>query len=348
MGVENAALMLVEFDSTRGPIIRKKSPNNFKIPIINDQGNFLMWVLRAEDFSVRKVGNYTAYARALSLRDPNFPRKNRQFGFVIVTQTTIEFQKVNGIIDDLIKKAKGRSNNKPYFKMLYELLETFKEIKKEQATFNSEGKTTGRTREGEETKVQQMEQISSNRLTVFNKIIIYDKKNEVTILVKKNGLERTKKGISKQLEASTDRIIISSEVQYNLQNGLINQLHEGLMIFARMLEAFPSKQVQKERILVGVEYFDRLLQEKVDIPYFLPFLQYLIFMESFTIEVVKTQEFNQNLAELIKTHGSWIEKFDLPSLEGKQLSAFFNLVKIKREALEVLIDLLFLGIIELF
>lgn len=350
MGIEKAALMLIEFDSLQGPIIRKKSPNGFEVQENKKQGDFLMWVLRASEFSVRKVGNHTAYARALSLRDPNFPRKNRQFGFAIVTKTAIEFQKVNEVVDKLIKKAKKRGNNKPYFIMLNELLTIFKEIKDEQTIFELERDRTTQTKErnGQKQTAHSEEQMTSKKMTIFNKIKIAHANNSPTTIITRRESGSSEAKTNKQLEVSTDRISIFAELQANLHNGMIKQVRAGLMIFARILETFPSKEVKKERIRVGVEYFDLLLHENVDIPYFLPFLQYLFFMESFTIEVFKRQSFKEKLSELVTTHGKWVEDFTPRSLEGKQLSAFFQLVGIKREALGLLIDLLFIGIIELF
>ena len=114
--------VLVEFDSIKGPAIRKKQPASYLFPENSEMKDVLMWVIRASEFSVRKIEKQTAYAKAISLRDPNFTRKKRQFGITLITKTTMDLEKAESILDKIISVCVKESENKPYFKMLNSFL----------------------------------------------------------------------------------------------------------------------------------------------------------------------------------------------------------------------------------
>ncbi|MHA1354053.1 MAG: hypothetical protein ACTSR1_02615, partial [Candidatus Heimdallarchaeota archaeon] len=80
-------------------------------------------MIRAKEFSVRKLNTHTVYAKTISLTDPNFSRKNRQFGIAIITSVTIEIEEAEQIINNIFSESIEKCNNQSYFKMLNGLLE---------------------------------------------------------------------------------------------------------------------------------------------------------------------------------------------------------------------------------
>ena len=304
-----------------------------------------MWIIRANEFSVRKVDNQTAYAKAISMIDPNFPRKNRQFGLAIISQPTIDIIEAEKILDLIISKSKKVCNNQPYFKMLNGLLgiiTNFTLPKKYHAKDETE------TNEIFEKSIGEQEIPSlliSEKLNIFQKVIISSNTTKNSIVIGTSNAFNEKEHTSQQkMSISTEKTTIDVIMQRNIPDSL----QTGLDIFIRILDVVQELTNKEDRIQSCLEFLDRLLVEEVDIQYYMPFSQYLIAMESFTISEFKSEEFSQQLDNLKETHGNWIGCLQEKELDGRKLVEFFSLTGVKRESLELLVDLLFVKIIAIF
>ncbi|MBN1328487.1 MAG: hypothetical protein JXA54_03335 [Candidatus Heimdallarchaeota archaeon] len=355
----NISAVLVEFDSLKGPIIRKKNPTNLVIPKMGEVDNILMWIIRALDFSVRKINNQTAYAKTIMLRDPNYTRKKRQFGIAIITETTYDLKEMEEILDKIIQRCYLEGENKPYFKMLNNLLQIISKINEftnglftrstEQHQIQSiifedkaiQQKPLEEEIEDKETRFM----LISNRLNILNKITISDNSsNKTHIVCAANKLNQINGNVGHLYQVASERLHLELDVRRMLHDGTIDSLE----ILLRIIEVLPSQTYLNERILVVAEFLDRLLNEEVDLEYFLPYLQYFVSMENFTITEFKTEEFEKQFENVKETHGDWIKLLSEVDLDGKGLSEFFKLTGLRREGLELLIDLLFVKIIAIF
>jgi len=340
----NLGFILVEFDSLKGPIIRK-STSKFQIAERADSENLLMWIIRANEFSVRKLDNQTAYAKAITMVDPNFTRKNRQFGLAIISQPTIDITEAEKILDLIIAKSRKVCNNQPYFKMLNGLLgiiTNFKLPKKYQTKEESDFTNI----EEKDTNQQEIPLLLiSDKLNIFQKVVISSNTIENSIVI------GTANAFNEQEHPSQQKMSISTEkvtINVVLQRSIPESLQAGLDIFIRILDVVPNLINKENRIQSCLEFLDRLLVEEVDIQYYMPFSQYLIAMESFTISEFRSEEFYQQLNNLKETHGEWIICLQDKELDGKKLKEFFSITGIKRESLELLVDLLFVKLIAIF
>ncbi|MHA1640283.1 MAG: hypothetical protein ACTSW0_08740, partial [Candidatus Heimdallarchaeota archaeon] len=124
MDGKNEAFLLVEFDSMKGPLIRMVRPKKATLIKKINEKKLLIWIIRATEFSVQRLGELTVYAKALALDDPNFSRKKRQFGIAFLTQRTLELTVAQKLLELLIQKCKKEANNQGYFLMLQKFLET--------------------------------------------------------------------------------------------------------------------------------------------------------------------------------------------------------------------------------
>ncbi|NHK32866.1 MAG: hypothetical protein FK730_16080 [Asgard group archaeon] len=355
----NIVKILVEFDSMKGPIIRKKEPKNYEFPEGAEIDAILMWILRASEFSVRKIGEQTAYAKILSLNDPNFQRKKRQFGIAIITKETIELKTAEELLEKIIKQAQSSGNDKPYFKMLKELLAIIGNTQGIPIGLN-ETEQHKRLQPEVSLKVQnksqnliaientnQFEQflLMSKKLIVFNKVKIMDKSKESTFIISSvETFGKIDMDIGQIAEIITNRY----NFEIDLRNYCPPELEQGFELLSRILEALPQDSTYNERLVVAIEFLDRLIDEQVDLEYYLPFLQYLIAMENYTITEFLNEEFNKQLHNLKETHGDWIESLSKNNLDGKRLSNFFKVTGVRREGLELLVDLLFIKIIAIY
>ncbi len=355
----NEIALLVEFDSLKGPVLRKKQPFDYEFPQDFELEQFLIWIIRATEFSLRKIEKETAYAKTFALRDPNFIRKKRQFGVALITRETIELDKAENILDKIINHCKEEGDNKPYFKMLDVLLKTISDFSgyitkaKEDSTNRSIKKQKQITllKEEEEkppqSDIQQEKQflLMSNKLRVFNKVTIINKQTQTkTIVSLVEGFSKVNDLIGQQFAWESNKFIILADLQYDAPDGL----EYGADILLRIFESLPEGKILNERLLVAIEFLDRLLDENVDIEYYLPFLQYLISMENFTITEFQTEIFVEQFEKMKETHGDWINCLNNSNLDGKKLSEYFKIVGIRREGLELLIDLLFVKLIAIF
>jgi hypothetical protein len=355
---ENKIALLVEFDSMKGPVLRKKQPTSYEFPQNLELEQFLMWIIRATEFSVRKIEKNTVYAKTLALRDPNFNRKKRQFGIALVTNTTIELDKAEAMLDQIISHCKKDSDGKPYFKMLSSLLQTITDfpnymtVSKDSSLKNTKKNQIQLLLHEEEEKTQHNEKsqdkqflLMSNKLRVFNKLTLIDKETQTkTIVSLVEGFSKVNDLVGRQFAWESSRYSILVDLQYDAPEGL----EIGADLLLRIFDALPSGKILNERLLVAVEFLDRLLDEKVDIEYYLPFLQYLVSMDNFTITEFKTKAFTEQYEKMKETHGEWIKCLNEVELDGKKLSDFFKLVGVRREGLELLIDLLFVKLIAIF
>ncbi|NPE08286.1 MAG: hypothetical protein GNW80_08395 [Asgard group archaeon] len=355
---KNTTALLVEFDSTKGPVLRKKQPMNYEFPQNLELEQFLMWIIRASEFSVRKIEKQTVYAKNIALRDPNFARKKRQFGIALITKTTIELDEAELILDRIIDHCKKDGDGKPYFKMLSGLLQTigsfptYITVVKENLLKKSKTKQKQMLllEEEENTDVNDISQekqflLMSSKLRVFNKVTLIDKENKTkTIVSLVEGFSKVNDLVGRQFAWESSRYTILVDLQYDAPKGL----ERGADILLRIFETLPANKIFNERLLVAVEFLDRLFDEKVDIEYYLPFLQYLVSMDNFTITEFKTEIFDEQYEKMKETHGDWIYCLKNVELDGKKLSEFFKVVGVKREGLELLIDLLFVKLIAIF
>ncbi len=186
----------------------------------------------------------------------------------------------------------------------------------------------------------------SEKLTQIKSLKITSQKEEYNIVIRQsldsNSNQETKKG--EQLEFATEKYAVRVE----MTSSLPDDLQFGLEIFSRIIEPLSTLQGNEYRLLVGTEFFDRLLAENIDIHYYLPFIQYLITMEKYTITEFRNEEFMNHLPDLMETHGEWITCLNNSELDGLPLTKFFNIVKVKSDGLEFLIDLLFMKLIKIF
>ncbi|MHA1212996.1 MAG: hypothetical protein ACTSSH_11090 [Candidatus Heimdallarchaeota archaeon] len=356
MGQENSKLsvVLVEFDSMKGPVLRKKEPQNFDFPINEENDNILMWILRAVEFSVRKIDTYTAYAKTIALRDPNFSRKKRQFGIAFITKSTIEIEKMERLLENIVEKCQREGENKPYFKMLNSLLKIIEDVNDNtnllQTTTKDQQETSDRDQEDDAEEIENDSRnnqylLMSNRLKMFNKVSMTDKRtNKTTIVCAADRFSQMQGKIGQLFEVLSEKFQMEIDIRFEVPEGL----NQGMEMMLRIFEVQPIDGSFNERLLVAVEFFDRLLYERVDLEYFLPYLQYFISMENFTITEFKTEEFDIQLPNLMETHGEWINCLANQNLDGKHLTEFYKLTGVRREGLELLIDLLFVKIIVIF
>ncbi|MCF2142302.1 MAG: hypothetical protein K9W42_01190 [Candidatus Heimdallarchaeota archaeon] len=328
MDGKNEALLLVEFDSMKGPLIRIVRPK--KAPLIRkiNEKKLLIWIIRASEFSVQRLGELTVYAKALSLDDPNFSRKKRQFGVAFLTQRTLELTVAQKLLELLTQKCKKEANNQGYFLMLKKFLEIL-----EYAQVQLDANTL-------ETEPEEKE-FDSNKLQVFNKLTLNIKELDKEIIVNAATAPDREEKENRTLRQFENRKI---KAEAMLQGEPPQDLDLAMDLFLRILERLPKEELQT-RIVAAVEYLDRLLFEKVDIEYFLSFLQYFISMEEFTISEFKKEELNAQLKNLQETHGEWIKCLVTAEFTGKSLEHFFEVTGYRREGLELLIDLLFIKII---
>ncbi len=355
---KNTIALLVEFDSMKGPVLRKKQPTNYEFPPNLELEQFLMWIIQASEFSVRKIEKQTVYAKTIALRDPNYSRKKRQFGIALITKRTIELDEAELILDRIIDHCKKEGDGKPYFKMLYGLLQTigsfptYITIAKKNLMKKSKTKQKQMLllEEEQNTQVNNKSQdkqflLMSSKLRVFNKVTLIDKETETkTIVSLVEGFSKVNDLVGRQFAWESNRYTILVDLQYDVPEGLEN----GADILLRIFDALPEGKILNERILVAVEFLDRLLDEKVDIEYYLPFLQYLVSMDNFTITEFKTEGFEEQYEKMKETHGEWITCLKEIELDGKKLSEYFKIVGVRREGLELLIDLLFVKLIAIF
>ncbi len=363
MGQEkNISAVLVEFDSLKGPVIRKKNPGNLVVPQMGEADNILMWIIRALDFSVRKINEQTAYAKTVSLRDPNFIRKKRQFGIALITKTTYELKEMEDTLDKIIQRCYQEGENKPYFKMLNNLLQVISSIdeftngnytpgKEEDIptpqVLTDDSKVNNFESKGEEGEKESKTRflLMSNRFNLLHKITIIDRELGKTYIVcASNKFNQINSNIGNIFQISSERFQLEIDVRRMLQEEVIDNLE----LLLRIIQVLPSQIDLKERILVMAEFLDRLLYEEVDLEYFLPYLQYFISMENFTITEFINEDFEKQLENLIETHGDWIKVLADKELDGSKLIEFFKLTGFRREGLELLIDLLFVKIIAIF
>ncbi|NHJ47471.1 MAG: hypothetical protein FK733_06775 [Asgard group archaeon] len=355
---KSIAVVLVEFDTMKGPVIRKSVPKDHVFQRDSELDSILMWILRANEFSVRKIGKLTAYAKTISLDDPNFQRKKRQFGLAIITEKTIELDIVESIIDKIIKLAKKKANNKPYFRMLHELLEIIAStqkaisgIEEPQVKEQLQPKISTEVVKSQPTTpatgIDNFEQflLMSKVLQSFNKVTIVDKKMENKIIVSSvDVFGKVDKIIGEISEIESKRYIF----QVDIKGFIPKELAVGFHILSRILEAIPIENNVNERFVVAIEFLDRLLIEQVDLEYYLPFLQYFISMENYTITEFLNEEYEKQLSNLQETHGEWIKSLSGANLDGKRLPEFFKITGVRREGLELLVDLLFVKIIAIY
>jgi hypothetical protein len=367
-----AAILLIEFDSIEGPIIRMTRPMNFFLPKTTVLNDFLMWVIRAEDFSVRKIDELTAYAKALKLYDPNYSRKDRKFGFVYVCNPTIPLSDAETLLDDLIKKSIRRSNKQPYFKLLKGLIETLQEAKprelfqlcqqtekdlKEQVKESNKNKANNDKKsvmagaiERKNGIISQSEannviKISTNRLHIFNRVIITDKLTEVSYIIgRPDTLKRPEEPVGKEFEITTGRI----KVRVDLRGGIPTGLQKGLEILNQEIDGIPLGGLAKERLVVSVEFLDLLLWEQADIQFYTPYLRYILAMDYFTIKEFNQSQFQEHFQSLCNTHGRWIECLENEPLTGQTLEQYFQITGINRQAMEMLVDLIIIKIIKVY
>jgi hypothetical protein len=349
----NFTFILVEFDTLKGPVIRKIDPKDFTFPTEVEIDQILIWILRASEFSVRKVGEYTAYARTISLNDPNFQRKKRQFGLAVITKETIKLEIADKILNSLLNLAQKRGNNQPYFKMLHILLEITGNaqeaiIKNNEASKQPQDKKAAvMEQEPQVIQENQFEQflLMSNRLKTFNKVAIIDKQRKVkTIISSADIFGKVDKIIGQLEEIPTNRFVFQVDI-----NGLIPQeIVDGFNLMSRILNTLPDNENLNEKLIVAIEFLDRLLTEELDIEYYLPFLQYFTVMANYTITEFSTEEYEKQLPSLQETHGDWIKSLSGINIDGKRLTDFFKITGCRREGLELLIDLLFMKIIAIY
>jgi len=305
-------------------------PKNSRLAEQINQEQLLIWIIRTAEFSARKIGDLTVYAKALGLEDPNFSRKKRQFGLALLTHRTIELAAAQKVLDLLTLKCKKEANNQAYFLMLKKFIDILEYAQKELELEELEEKN-------------ERHKILSSRLNVFAAISLRNKETgKETIVEQKNKREREqeKKEEVEQLQFKSEGYI----AQIILQAKKPLDLMLAMNLFLRIIEGMPE-EVFLERILCAVEYLDRLLFEEVDIEYFLSFLQYFAGMEEFTIIDFKQEEFAKELENLQQTHGEWIQTLQNTKLAGKSLRQFFTTTGFRREGLELLIDLLFIKVI---
>ena len=159
-------------------------------------------------------------------------------------------------------------------------------------------------------------------------------------------------GSSKKIDMDIGQIVEITTKRYNfkidLRNYCPSELEQGFELLSRILETLPQDSSYNERLVVAVEFLDRLIDEQVDLEYYLPFLQYLIAMENYTITEFLNEEFDKQLHNLKGTHGDWIESLSKNNLDGKRLTNFFKITGVRREGLELLVDLLFVKIIAIY
>ncbi|MHA1743814.1 MAG: hypothetical protein ACTSV6_06155, partial [Candidatus Heimdallarchaeota archaeon] len=250
MDGKNEAFLLVEFDSMKGPLIRMVRPK--KAPLIKkiNEKKLLIWIIRATEFSVQRLGELTVYAKALALDDPNFSRKKRQFGVAFLTQRTLELTVAQKLLELLIQKCKKEANNQGYFLMLQKFLETL-EFARVQLDANA------LVTEPEE------KEFDSNKLQIFNKLTFEFKELAKEIIVNAtNTTVQQNKQNNAPLQFETRKI----KAQVELQGERPQDLSLAMDLFLRILERLPKEELQT-RIIAAVEYLDRLLFEKVDIEY---------------------------------------------------------------------------------
>lgn len=345
-------IILVEFDSLKGPVIRNRNPKDFQTPYETNDENLLMWIIRANEFSVRKIGNQTAYAKAISLDDPNFPRKKRQFGLGLITQPAIDLIEAEKILELLISTSKKRSNNKPYFKMLNGLLTSITDFILPSKISNSDisssqgRKATTKTQNEIIPKQETPRLLISNKFNVFQKVVISSKQSNYSITIgnKDAFIELEKSTPYEEMSISTEKTKIDVVVQRNIPENL----QIGLDIFSRILDVVKDLSNREDRIVSSLEFLDRLLLEDVDIHYYMPFSQYLVAMESYTISEFKNEEIEHQITNFKGTHGEWVECIIGKELDGKRLTEFFLITGITRESLELLIDFLFVKLVVIF
>ncbi|MEA2070176.1 MAG: hypothetical protein U9O98_02705, partial [Asgard group archaeon] len=357
-----AAIVLIEFDSTCGPLIRKICSKNDNFNLNKLPLEFLLWTIQAKEFSVRKINSATAFARQISLIDPNFKRKKRQFGFALITKETIALDLAEKLLQILIFKIKQKGNYQPYFRMLknisrileeeYNKIITelknkgIKDIEESSNVKMSITETLSKFTDSNRTiKKFQRKQLPSSRLLVFQKVAIYNKTlNKKIIIGSKKSTKQWKNNSKQTFEMNKDEMIIRTQ----MWNGLPKLLSEGLEILGAILIHSPPKAFTPIRLLIAIEFLDKLLYEKIDIQYFLPFIQYLLVMEGYTITYFDMQAVNANLVALQKTHGSWVSCLIQQTFQDQPLTYFFEKTQLSREALELLIDLFFMKIIRIF
>ncbi|MFW9923256.1 MAG: hypothetical protein ACFFDW_08235 [Candidatus Thorarchaeota archaeon] len=350
-------ILLVEFDSLKGPIIRKQQATNNQLLKMNFKEEFLMWILRATDFSIKKFNDQVIYAKSIELSDPNFQRKKRQFGLALISDNSLTITKAENLLNDLIQNCKERSDNQSYFRMLNGLLTT---INSQDFTLQKVALMEGRKESKIAAKVIDEENcedensadiigeiphlLISNKLQLINVAEIRTAEPKITVLIgHPEAYEDNSKG-KKKLSQTFENIEICIELQDKIPEGI----YEGLTILAKILNAKENIEDITDRILVGIEFLDRLLLENVDIEYYLPFLQYFIAMENYTLSEFDEEEYTSQLPNLSETHGEWISAILGKKIKGEKLSKFFALTGNKREGLELLIDLLFIKIIAIF
>ncbi len=345
-------IILVEFDSLKGPVIRNKNPKNFQIPNVTSNENLLMWIIRANEFSVRKVGNKTAFAKAISLDDPNFPRKKRQFGLGLIAQPAIDLIEAEKILDVLISTSKKRSNNRPYFKMLNGLLTSIanfilpSKLSNNEIVSLQERKPKIKTQSEIIPKQETSRLLVSEKFNVFQKVIISLKQSNYSLsIASKEAFFESKEDFShKEISISTEK----TRIEVIVQRRIPDNLQIGLDILSRILDVVIDFSNKENRIISCLEFLDRLLLEDVDIRYYMPFSQYLVAMESYTISEFKSEEIANQIAIFKETHGEWIECIIGKELDGKKLTEFFFVTGITRESLELLIDFLFVKLVAIF
>jgi hypothetical protein len=355
---QKVIMLLLEFDSIKGPIVRKIKPKNSLLPEKITQTEVFIWVLRSETFSVKKIDSYTAFARGLELRDPNFSRKKRQFGLAIITQNKLTIQQAESLLEDMIKKSVKKGNNKSYFRMLQGLFEVVEEATeiigkvKNDKEYESSGipvskndiqakATKSETLQDTSTEMKKIN-LLSNRLSVFKKMIVNDRRSNMSYLI---GNTQVIKNNERQGEQLLGISLKKMDIQVEMRGSMPEGVQHGLDIFSRIIGAVPSTKMDKKRLLAGAEFLDKLLLEKVDILYYLPFFQYLMGMENYTITEFKKEGFERQFNDLRETHGGWIDCFLDKDLTNESLSDFFAETGTRREGLEFLIDLLFVKIV---
>lgn len=338
--------ILVEFDTLKGPVIRKRTPKSFEMLKKLEIESILLWIIRADEFSVRKIESDTAYAKTFTLSDPNFARKKRRFGLALISKDTIELTSAEKIINELLNKCREVGENQPYFKMLNNLFQILNQTMEidSSSEVNKQTETNSKHANNSETKKEHI-LLMSKRLSIFNKLSIIDKKKKEQITVSStDNFGKADRNIGSVHKLQSEKFEIIADLRLEIPETLML----GLELLLRIIDVLPIGIVLKDRFLVAAEYIDRLLYEEVDIEYYLPFLQYFVSMENFTITEFNTEEFSLRIDEFQENYGEWVKELQKKNLDGKKLTKYFQIVGQRREGLELLIDLLFVKLISLF
>jgi len=244
--------LLIEFDSLKGPVIRKIHPAENHFAREEELEKIAMWILRAIEFSVRKINNQIIYAKTIELNDPYFPRKKRQFGIALLSNETLEMNRAEFLIKKILEKCKLESDNKPYFRMLCGLLEVISSVEdlintnttNNREEYDKEDQTIildYKNYKIDETQKQKKQFLFfTKQMILFNKAIIEDKKNSIkTIICLKDKSNKINEFIGYKIEQNSNRF----HIQIDLKNKPMEELVQGLGILLGILETLPKDRI---------------------------------------------------------------------------------------------------------